>query len=175
MATTKNTLLVSPHADEAKVLLDKIRALRLEIPRLVPEVPSQNRKLVNAGVPDPFIESASVAVQSSVRLEQASGVDAVAMRDSFGFALAYDAVVKELQALARSMAYTIRVQRAEAALNAFDVYAFAQRLSGQKDGLELLPHVENMKKKLNHTRQARKASKKPVPATALAPTTSDKK
>jgi hypothetical protein len=171
----KNTLLVSPHADEAKVLLDKIRALRLEIPRLVPEVPSENRKLVKAGVPDPFIESASVAVQSSVRLEQASGVDPLAMRDSFGFALAYDAVVKELQALARSMAYTIRVQRAEAAQNAFDVYAFAQRLSVRTDGAELLPHVDNMRKKLNHTR-LRNASNKlvPVPELPASPTNGKK-
>lgn len=164
----ETTLMPSPHAEAAKALLIKIRALRAEIPRLNgPAVMDGRRLSARAGVPDNFLESASVAVQTSPRLEQAAGVDASTVRDAFGFALSYDAVVQELRALARAVAHTIRLQRAEAAASALDVYAIARRLSAQKDGAELVPYVEDMRRKLN-ARRTRRTTSEPAPATPVS-------
>lgn len=156
-------LLPSPHAEGAKVLLDKIRALRAEIPRLVLDAPVDGRTLsARASIPDAFLEAASVAVQMLPRLEQAAETDAATVRDSYGFAISYDAVVQELMSLARLLASSIRLQRAEAAQSALDVYAFARRLSRKKGGAEFLPYVLDMSKKLN--KRPRKANSNPAPA-----------
>lgn len=161
MATT--TPLPSPHAEAAKNILDKLRAFRAEIPRFVPDDPEQVRRLARqASVPDAFLEAASVAMQLTPRLEQAGAADAATLRDAFGYALAYDAVVQELYALARSMRHTIRVARAEAGASALDVYAIAQRFSLQRDGAELRPHVEDMRRKLN--KRPRRTIEEPAPA-----------
>ena len=160
---------VSPHTESARVILEKIRALRAEIPRFVPDDPDQTRQLAaKASVPDAFLESASVSIEVSPQLEQAAGpADAATLRDAFGYAIAYDPVVQELYALARSMRYTIRVARAEAGASALDVYAIAQRLSQRKDGAELRPHVEDMRRKLGKGK--RRTNGEPAPAPDVNP------
>ena len=171
MPVTTTNPMPSPHAEGAKALLEKIRALRAEIPRLlVPATGDDPRNFKGpSGVPDAFMESASVAVQTWPRLEQAAGIDASTLRDAFGFAISYDAVVNELRALTRMVAHSLRVQRAEAAASALDVYAIARRMSKRKDGAELRPHVEDMGKKLTRNR-VRRTKSEPAPAPPAAPT-----
>jgi hypothetical protein len=165
-------IATSPHAEAAKALLDKIRALRTEVPRLIPEIPEESKKLVpKAAVPDPFIESASVSIQAFARLETAADSDAATLRDAFAYAIAYDAVVQELFSFGRTMAHSIRVQRAKAGASALDIYAIARRYSKQKSGAELIPHVEDMRRKLKRGR--RKTTSQPVPDPA-APEGADK-
>jgi len=160
-----NAAMPSPHAEPAKALLEKIRALRAEVPRFVPEVQEETRKLLQTSlVPDGFLESASVSIQTFERLEQASGTDAPTLRDAFGFAVAYDPVVQEAYAFARSVAYTIRVQRAEAGASALDIYAVAKRFSRRKDGAELRPYVEDMRQKLMKRKRTRRTTSDPTPA-----------
>ena len=170
---TEITLMPSPHAEGAKALLEKIRALRAEIPRFNGPAAVNGRRLGNLlGVSDQFMEAASVAVQDSSRLEQAAGVNASTLRDSFGYAISYDAIVRELTALARDVANSIRAQRAEAAASALDVYAIGRRLARQKDGAELARHVETMRLKLKRKRTRRTASEPvPAPSAAKAPPT----
>ena len=161
MATNNPT--PSPHADAAKVILDKLRALRAEIPGFVPNVPTEVRQFIaTSSLPDPFLESASVSIQASTKLEQAASLDAATLRDAFAFAIAYDAIVQELASLSRAVKHTIRVARAEAGASALDIYAIAQRLSKRKDGADLLPHVEDMRRKLK--KRARKTIGEPAPA-----------
>jgi hypothetical protein len=160
----------SPHAEAAKVLIDKIRSLREEIPRFVPEEKSLTPVLARRGrVPDVGLELASVAIQRSPRLEIAAGSDAASLRDSFAFALAYMSVAKELQAMARGVLHTIRLERARAGMSALDIYAVARRLSKQADGVELAPFVEDMAKLLKH-KQPRKTNSTSDSAPALTPT-----
>ena len=171
MATT-NTPASSPHVDAARTLLEKIRSLRSEVPRFTPHVPAEARKILQKSIiPDDVLEAASVAVQTFSRLEEATKADATTLRDAYGFALAYDPVVKELFAFARSVAYTIRVQRAEAGESALDIYAAATRFSKKKDGAEFIPYVDDMKAKLAKLRRRRKATLSPAPApdTTTAP------
>ena len=168
------TLMPSPHAVGAKALIDKIRALGAEIPRFAGPSTVDGRRLSTLlGTSDAFLESAGAAVQKSVRLEQAAGTDASTLRDSYGYAISYDAVVLELLSLARDVASSIRVQRAEAAASALDVYYMARRISKQKDGAELRPHVEDMRRKLTR-RRARKLTAEPAPAPPATAAPSDK-
>jgi hypothetical protein len=156
-------ILPSPHAEAAKALLDKIRALRAEVPRFVTEVPPRERRRLvpPAAVPPAVMESASVAIQSSERLAAAAATDAATLRDTYSYALAYEAVARELQAFAASVTHTVRVQRAAAGASALDVLALARRLARQKDGAELLPHVADMQRKLNRGRGRKAATKAP--------------
>ena len=151
------------HIEAATALLTKIRALRSEVPRFIPEAPvREKRRLVrSSSVPEAFVESASQAVQSSVRLESAAGADGDALRDAFEFARAYEAVFQELRAFTRAVGHTIRVQRGEAGTRALDVLAVARRLARHPDGAELLPRVDDMQRKLK--RRPRKTSPEPVP------------
>lgn len=159
---TDAVIAPNPHAEPAKALLDKIRALRAEIPRFRVELPEEKIRMAGvASVPDPFLESASVTVERSERLEVAANSNAPTLRDAFAYSLAYDAVVQELGALQRDMAHTIRFERARAALSALDIYAIARRMAKQKDGAELIPHVQDMRRKLKRGR--RKATSQPAP------------
>ncbi len=151
----------SPHAEAAKALIDKIRALRAEIPYFTTEGVGDGRSLNGGKVPEPFVESASAAVQQSPRLEQAGGADATALRDAYAYAIAYEPVVQEFLASARFLAHTIGVKRDEAGKCALDVYNLTKRICERKGGEELKPFVEDMRRKLKKGRQ-RKASSDPV-------------
>ena len=157
----KATQAPSPHAEAAKALIDKIRALREEIPHFTTEGVGDARSLNGGKVPEPFVESASAAVQQSTRLEQAGGADATTLRDAYAYAIAYEPVVQEFLAAATFLAHSIRVKRDEGGKCALDVYLLAKRICQRKGGEELKPFVEDMRRKLKKV-PARKASSDPV-------------
>jgi hypothetical protein len=169
----EDTIIPLPHVEAAKAVLEELRALRAKIPRFVIEVPNETQKIANvASVPDPFVESAGFAADASKQLEAAAGADPATLRDSFGFALAFDSVIVEAYAFARAVEHTVRVQRATAGASALDIYAVAQRLAKGKNGAQFVPHVEDMRRKLKR-RSGRKrkttSEPAPVPAATSAP------
>ena len=160
---TEEIVVSTSHAEGAKALIEKIRALADEVPNFVIATPAESKKLATvAGLDDAFLESANVCIQTRPELEGASGSQPAVMRDRYGFAVAYEAAVPEAFAFARSLAHTCRVARAAAAENALDIYAFARRRAKRKTGAELAPHVEDMRRKLKRGR--RKATSEPAPA-----------
>lgn len=165
---TKN-VTPSPHAEEAKVLLDKIRALRAEIPRLASAGLERLNQFNGTNImSDGALESTSVAVQTFSVLESAAGVEGGALRDRYHYAVSHDPVVHELYTLARDMDWTVRSQRAEAAAIALDVFAVAKRLSKRADGAALVPHVEDISRKLSGGRPRRKSDPAPAPTAQTA-------
>jgi hypothetical protein len=168
---SEEVIVPGSHVEGAKSLLAEIRALYAKVPRLATEGPKEAQKLAfSASVPDVFIESAGASIDSSKRLETTAATDAATLRDSFGFALAYDPVVVEAYAFARAVEHTIRVQRATAGDSALDIYAVAQRLAKRKNGAEFVPHVEDMRRKLKRGRKRKTTSEPaPVPAATSAP------
>jgi len=149
---TKSTAVPSPHTESARILIEKIRSLRTEIPHFTTEL-VDGRALTGGLVPERFLESTSVAIQNNVRLEQAAGADATSLRDAYAYALAYDPVVQELLALAQFVAHSVRVQRNAAGICALDVYNTTKRLSRRKDFVELKPFAEDMREKLKKVRR----------------------
>jgi len=172
---TKSSVAPSPHAESARVLIEKIRALRTEIPNFTTDL-IDGRALTGGMVPERFLESTSVAIQNNVRLAQAAGTDATTLRDAYAYALAYDPVVQELIALAQFVAHSVRVQRNAAGICALDVYNTSKRLSSRKDFVELKPFVDDMREKLKKGARSRKPglpsvtpAPDPVPAVPAAP------
>ena len=162
----------SPYAEAAKVLLDKIRSLRDDIPRFTAPGEGEVRILgARARVTDELLESASVAVERSPRLETAAGTDGPTLRDSYAFIIAFTPVIKELLAMAKAVAHTIRLERMRAGASALDIYAIARRLVKHEDGVELLPFVEDMRKSLK-TKQPRKTNSTSASAPAVTSTPS---
>ncbi|HEX6083853.1 MAG TPA: hypothetical protein VF266_04965 [Thermoanaerobaculia bacterium] len=172
---TKSATAPSPHTEAAKALIDKIRALRDEIPRFTTDGMANARLLNGLQVPEKFVESASAAVQNSSRLEQAGGADANTLRDAYAYAIAFDPVVEELLALAKFVAHSIRVQRSAAGVCALDVYALSKRIASREGGAELKPFVDDMRRKLNKTGKPRKASSDPVLPATVPPSAPPKK
>jgi len=151
----------NPHAESAKALAEKVRALIAEIPRLTMLGPNDAQRLaVASSVSEEFLESARAVMQKSALLEGASGTNSTTMRDASAFALAYEIVLPEAEALKRVLGHTIRVAKATAGESALDVYAIAQRLAKRKNGAELVPHVKDMQRKLKRGR--RKATSEPA-------------
>ena len=155
----------NPHAEGAKALLAKIRALRAEVPRFLEEAPLEERRRVIsvASIRPEALESASVVVEQSERLKALTGADPARLRDANAYSLAYDAIVNELQAFAGAVEHSIRVYRAEAGYVALDVLAVARRLSKRKDGGSLLPHVEAIQRHVRRGRRPRKPAAAPAP------------
>lgn len=164
----------SPHAEAAKVLIDKIRSLRDDLPRFIPERHGQPRRLgASSRVTDAMLESTSVAVERSSRLEVAAGTDAASLRDSSAYVLAYTQVIKELVAMTRAVAHTVRTERARAGLSALDIYAIATRLAKHDDGAELLAYVLDFRKSLK-TKRPRKTNSASDSAPVVTPAPSPK-
>jgi hypothetical protein len=152
----------SPHTAESKTFVGKIRTLREEIPRLTPEEPGDAKALApRASVDHEFIEAAGTAMEASDLLDGSSPTTADALRDSMAFAQAYEAALTEGKALVRALTHTLRAAKAKAGGHALDIYALAQRLAKSENGAELVPHVENMRRKLKTGR--RKATSQPAP------------
>ncbi len=149
-------------------MADKVRALIAEIPRLTLQGPNDAKQLSpTASLSEEFLESASTVMQRSPLLEDASGTNATTLRDSFAFALAFEAVLTEADAFKRAVAHTIRAAKAAAGASALDVYAIAQRLAKRKEGAELVPHVKDMQRKLKRGR--RKATSEPASDPSVKP------
>ena len=152
----------SPHTAEAKAFIEQIRNLRAAIPRLTPEGPRDAKAMApRASVDQEFIEAAGAAMQASALLDGSSPMTADALSDAVAFALAYQAALTEGKAFVRALAHTLRVAKATAAGHALDIYSLAQRLAKKENGAELVPHVENMRRKLKNGR--RKAISEPAP------------
>jgi len=171
---SEKTLLPSAHADGAKALLEKIRALRAEVPRYTTPPTLDGRSLSTLlGVSDAAIEAAGVMVETFERLASTVNTDGKSLRDSYSFSRSYEAIIQELHALTRAVWYSVRIERAEAARLARDVFKHARLMSKRKDGAELLPYVEDMRKKLLHKR-TRKTTSNPVPAPEVTAAPSSK-
>jgi hypothetical protein len=159
----------SPHAEAAKVLADKLRALRTEIPRFIPEEPGEARALASkSAVSEEFMEAASASMQASDLLDGSSPTTSAALRDSVAFALALTAVLTEAKAFVRAVAHTIRAAKADAGGRGLDIYAVAQRLAKTKEGADLVPHVQAMRRTLKRGR--RRAGAEPATAPPVKPT-----
>ena len=152
----------SPHTAEAKAFVEQIRTLRAAIPRLKPEGPRDARDMASrSSVDQEFIEAAGAAMQASDLLDGSSPTTAEALRDAIAFALAYQAALTEGKAFVRALTHTLRAAKATAGGHALDIYSLAQRLAKKENGAELVPHVENMRRKLKNGR--RKAISEPAP------------
>ncbi|HYI09156.1 MAG TPA: hypothetical protein VEK57_08795 [Thermoanaerobaculia bacterium] len=168
----------SPHATAAQDLLDRIDTIKPEVRELTHGSKRDARRLGQiAAIPDAALEAVSSMVQRNERLMQVAGAPAEKMRDAMAFALAHEPVVQALFAAGRALAHTIRAARAEAGYSARDVYVMATRLSTRPEGVELIPFVEDLKKKMSRGKKRKTVADPPsaTPADPATPATPGKK
>jgi hypothetical protein len=118
----------------------------------------------SASVPDDFLEAAAVAVESSIVLKTATGLEPDNVREAVAFATAYGPVAEEAEALARSIRHTISVRRSQAGTDALQAYNIAKGLARKPEGAVLSSHIQEMKRTLG--RGGHKRVTAPTPASA---------
>jgi hypothetical protein len=157
------------YADAAQAFLEKLRALRQEIPNLTFPLSAAEARRLNsaASVPDDFIEMASVAMKNSPQLVAAVSADPDQMRDLVRFSNAYVAIAQELDAMGFGSRHTVAIARHKAGSDALDVYAAAKTLARRADGAHLRPHIAEMRRTLGRGRtgsaRSRSKGKQPAP------------
>lgn len=163
MATRRSAVVSSPvsHSAAVSVVLEKIRALREDIPGFTqPQNRAAAQRLIaNASLPDDLLETVSVAIQSSPALASASNVKAEDVRDTIRFAAAYGAVADEAEAFARAVRHTINVRRAETAQACLVVYDLAKGLARKVEGADLVPHILDIRKTIKRGGRRKVAAK----------------
>jgi hypothetical protein len=162
---------VNPYQGLVRSLIDRFRALRDEIPRLVypPATPIKRKLISNASVPDAAVEMASVTIVNTPQLAAGSGANADDLNDQRLYATAVNPLADELEAIAGATRFSVTDARHKAGTDALNVYAIMKRLA-TKPGYEfLIPVVADMQRLLGR-RQPRPRKKATAPTTT--PTTS---
>src|SRR4051795_3447124 len=173
MSIEKNEVPVTTtetsHLDAAEALIDDIRALKQRVPKfVVPESRNAARRIAAAAsVPTEFIDRAALAVRNNDELTRGGNFGLAQIRDRMDFAVAYDPVADELEAMALFIRHSVRVARNEAGSNALTTYALAKRLAKRPETAALAPHVEDMRIALGV--RGRKAKAKPAPVPSPTP------
>src|SRR4051812_1123355 len=127
-----------------------------------------------ASVPPEFIDRAALAIRNNDELTPGGNFGLAQIRDRMDFAVAYDPVADELEAMALFIRHSVRVARNEAGSSALTTYALAKRLARRPETAALAPHVEDMRIALGARGKGK--SKKPAPkpqpgGTSATPTT----
>jgi hypothetical protein len=111
-------------------------------------------------MPDDFLESVSVAVQSSPSLASASGLNPDDVREAIRFSAAFNPVADELEALARAVRHTISVRRANAAQECLAAYDLAKGLARKAGGADLVARVAEIRKTIKRGGSRKKTAAK---------------
>ena len=150
MSTNNTSTTTVSYTDSAQALIDKIQALKQEIPNfVVPPSSKENNRLTSAAsVPTEFVEMTLTATQNSTHLALGGTMDSAQVRDLIQFADAYAPVVAQLQALTSFLKHSVVLARNKAGRQALTTYSLAQRLSKQPEASYLAPIAEAMKHSL---------------------------
>ena len=168
MSTTTTSIT---HIEAAKAMIDKVRAMRQEIPNFtVPSNDEEKRRLsATSSVSPLFVEVTASAVENSPVLVRAGSSDPNVVRDLVSYAEAYTPVADELEALAKFLRHSIRAAKGKAGRHALNTYAIARRLAKDPETAELKPFAESMRRELGRTKvKAQPATPQP-PATGSTP------
>jgi hypothetical protein len=153
------------YTDAAQALINDTRAMRARIPKFVIPSEGDGRRLAPAGsVPPQFIEQTVVAVRNSASLVRGGGLDPDETRELMTYAVAFDPLADELEALAYFVRHSVIVARNKAGRDALTTYALAKVLAKRPETADLLPYVEDMRRALGRTRKGKsKPAAEPKP------------
>ena len=158
------------HLEAAQTMIQKVRAMRQDIPNFeIPPSNEANRRLnATARVSPQFVEVTASAVDNSPVLVRAGSPEPNAVRDLVTYAEAYTPVADELEALMKFLRHSIKAARSKAGRYALTTYAITQRLANDPETAELKPAAEAMKRELRR-RKAKKPASEPAPQTPADP------
>jgi hypothetical protein len=172
--TAATTAAPTNHTDAAQALIEKIRAMREEIPNFVfPTSKAERQRLARAAsVPPEFIELTAVAVTNSKPLVRGGDADPAQTRNQLSMGDAFLPVADEAEALATFIRHSATAAKNKAGFEALTTYELAKRLAKRPETADLAPHVEDMKRALNRGRKTKaKAAPTPTPGPTQPPVT----
>ena len=171
MSTENETPVTTPRSntEKAQALIERIRAMREEIPNFVfPTSKAERQRLGRAAsVPPDFVELTAVAVTNSKALIRGEGAQPAQTRAQMTTGDAYLPVADELEALAAFIRHSATATKNKAGSDALTTYALAKRLAKRPETADLAPYVEDMRRALN---RGRKTKAKAAPTTTPSPT-----
>jgi hypothetical protein len=166
--STQNLNETTPQTPQSRVeaanaLLEKVGALRPEIPTFSFPVVPGTRRLTNSvkRISPEFMEQSNVALKTRPELKRGE-VDPEELRDVFQCAMAYEPVADALEALAKELRTNVDTAKHKACTEALITYAVAQRLAKRPEHADLVPVVQAMRRALRipaRLAKARKAKK----------------
>jgi hypothetical protein len=167
--TAATTAVPISHTDAAQALIEKVRAMREEIPNFVfPTSKAERQRLIRAAsLPADFIELTAVAVTNSKALVRGGGADPAETRNQLRMGDAYLPVADEAEALALFIRHSATAAKNKAGSDALTTYALAKRLAKRPETADLAPHVADMHRALH---RGRKVKSQTAPPAAPAPT-----
>src|SRR5213082_2513124 len=163
--TAAITAAPTNHTDGAQALIERVRAMREEVPNFVfPTSKAEHQRLSRAAsVPPDFVELTAVAVTNSKALVRGGGADPAATRDQMSMGDAFLPVADEAEALAFFIRHSATAAKNKAGSDALTTFELARRLAKRPETADLAPHVADMHRALNKGRKQR--SKKAAPTT----------
>ena len=165
------------HIEAAQAMIEKIRAMRQEIPNFViPTSKADARKMARAAsVPPQFVEMSAAATKNSPPLARSGGPDPDTVRDLLNYGEAYAVVAAELDALSAFVHHSVANAKSIAGRYALTTYALAQRLAAAPETAELAPIASALRHALGRRKaKAQPATQEPTPTptpTEPTPTT----
>jgi hypothetical protein len=163
------------YAPLADSFIARFQSMEDEVPRftLPKSRPVAKKLIVNANVPDAFLELASSSLMTSPQLAAGIGADPNELRDVVKYALSFGPVVSRSAAWTTALDHSVTDARHKAGTDALNVYALAKRLA-KKPGYEwLIPVVADLQKALGRKKPRPRKQSAPVtttPASASEPT-----
>ena len=175
--STDNTSNVS-HNEAVQAFIQKVRALRQEIPNLVlRSTPDETKRLNSAAsVPPEFIHLAASAVENTPLLALNGSEDPNVARDLVSYAQAYTALAEEVEALGKTLRNSIATAKNRAGRFALNAYAISARLATQPENADtLLPIAESLRRTLGRAGVGGGKKSQPEPAPEPTPATDSNK
>lgn len=142
------------HADAARELMLRVRALRESVPGLVLIPNERLKELIAAGtLSDEFLETVANSVEATPELASASKLVPADIHDVIAFSRAYAAPIDEVVLLQRMLRHTIIVRRAKVGQDALKAFALAKGLNRPRKSDLLVTHIEAMRRTFARSRR----------------------
>lgn len=162
------------YGDVAAQLSASLAAFVAAVPDFeIANPPSKRFVKLKRAVPKPFVGTAVGAAITSEDLKSVQQLDTTRALDNKQYLDAFRPLHDQLITVERGLGYSIGVKEALLAADAQKIYAVAKGLARDKDGGEIVVHVQNMRRDLVRRKKAVKQQQPSSPAPSKpAPMTS---
>jgi hypothetical protein len=177
--TDNNETPITPRAADAvpsdpATLIAQVRAMWELIPDFTHlPVPERKSLAVVAGTDPEFVRASINSASDSPIVEQAIGLTPEALQQETVSAQAWTSLEDEVRGLLAGLVSGNLIRRNRIGELALTAYAVARRLVRRKEHVNLVPHVETMRRlnRFGVGKKAKPAEETPAPAPAPAPAT----
>lgn len=143
-----------PHTEAANTIIAQLRAISQSIQGFNFAAPGQRRRLSStASVPDDFLLTVALALETAPDIAVAAKIQPVELRDIVNYSNAFRTVATELEVVARGLRETIDARRFDLGNRALRAYAMARKFTRPSDRDLLIPHLREMQRTLGRGRR----------------------